>query len=465
MDDIGRSSVGFYGWVENFRPLTQILMQSINFGGNDLDLSPLPLILSLVIYSLVSVKYISTLSSDNNQFYITIGSIGALLNPFYLQNLSFKYDVLSMTISMCLIMLCFISTKISLWRFITHILLIVSSLCFYQASIGLFLSLTVIEVLRYSRDAYSKNIKVKTIYASISIRIFEVLFSYLIYSLIVKFAMAQYINQYTLENSRLIPLNVSAIDILLKNIEIFYTYRISIYFNSMPSWLVYIIAASLISVVISIASKYIFTKNNDCENKLKKLPIAMILIVSPVLVLVFSSIHLILLAHPVKDPRVLVSFSALTLFICSLPALSMHARRLLSLVSLLFVLFQFNYSYSYGNALNALDKYETFITTLMAMDISDADPNGKLNLQVTGKMAYPENALIVIKKYPSIENLLDRPLIRNWYWTSFQLRRFGIKNPKGGITEFSEITNGVLLKERTEYTLVRQNNNLIVNFK
>jgi hypothetical protein len=109
------------------------------------DFSPLPQIGAIAVLS-----YLSVLVA--RKFKLCGAVIAALAtlplgaNPFFLENLSFKFDSLPMALSMFLVLLPILSTKADNWRsWVTGTLFLTAGLCFYQPSINAFLVFLMLE--------------------------------------------------------------------------------------------------------------------------------------------------------------------------------------------------------------------------------------------------------------------------------------------------------------------------------
>lgn len=143
MDDYIRSYSGQYGWVANLRPLGELLYRIINLGPPATSAGPLYLLLSLLIGSAVNVM-IARSFGVRSPFWTALATLPVLGQPYFLQNLSFNFDGILMTSGLCLALLAALAAKESrtALRSLTSILILLTSLFFYQAASSAFLAIS-----------------------------------------------------------------------------------------------------------------------------------------------------------------------------------------------------------------------------------------------------------------------------------------------------------------------------------
>jgi hypothetical protein len=152
VDDWGHALLGYSQWANDGRPLTDLLMRILGGHPPLVDFSPLPQIGAIAVLSYLSVLVARKfkLCGPINAALATL-PLGA--NPFFLENLSFKFDSLPMALSVLLVLLPVLSTPADTWRsWIAGILLLTASLCFYQPSINAFLVFLMLELVFLQLD-------------------------------------------------------------------------------------------------------------------------------------------------------------------------------------------------------------------------------------------------------------------------------------------------------------------------
>lgn len=424
IDDLGRSSFGYFGWGSNGRPVADFIMSAIHgFTEYNTDISPMPLIIALVIYSLVSVAYVENLNPNLTNTAKITASLGFIINPFFLENLSYKYDVLPMMASMSVLLLAFLNYRKSFLTFFVGFISVIISLSCYQATIGFFICLSIIEFTSNSYVHRGRKKDLINCYLVGLSRFSQLALGYLIYIKLIQPLFAVSSDAYTAKHSETVSLSSDGFYIAFKNAQIFID-RIVLYVDSVPSWVLTI-------AMISLAFSYLYISLAIAKQKsLISIVSAAITVISPVLIFAFSIIPLLSLKYPVVDPRVMISFSSLSFIVIGGWVIHNKSSRVMTFISIIYIAFSFTYSFAYGNASQALKKYEDYIASSIASDIKEADPQGKLRVQTIGYMNYPYQSINAISNYPSMRYLLPRYLNNNWYWGYLKLSEFGIRNKR-----------------------------------
>ncbi|MGT6149579.1 glucosyltransferase domain-containing protein [Escherichia coli] len=142
LDDIARTVDGYYGWSIDGRPLADLIYFILSYGGRIVDLFPVAQILS---YMLVGVSaFILCRYFGLSGVYAVIISLPAFASPLLLGNMLFRYDSINMSLSILSAVMAFITSNHENKYFrLVSVPLIASSMCLYQASIGIFVSATI----------------------------------------------------------------------------------------------------------------------------------------------------------------------------------------------------------------------------------------------------------------------------------------------------------------------------------
>lgn len=460
IDDLGRSARGYYGGSSNGRPMADLIMFLIGFGGINVDLSPLPMMIAVVVFSVSSVHFVTSVKKDHGVYYSVLLPISIIINPFILENLSYKYDVVTMIVSMSSILIAYSGFNNNKTTYLFGTFFALISLLCYQAAIGLFASLAIFEFIFVT---YNNSIEKKTLKACFllaSSRFFQLLTAIILYKLIISVFFPHDGNDYAIKHSEIIPFTHDGLEILLNNLYNFFKMTTT-YLSSVPFPILVLMTLLTIGSLIYIAVKTWNVKSSY------GMVASAVIITSPLLVYLFSIAHLLLLKHPVVEPRVLISFSAITLMPFYLSFTHGKLKRVSTCLLALFVAFSYTYSYAYGNALKSVKSYEDYVSMSISTDIKKIDPDAKLLIQTSGFMDYPPQAMLTIEKYPSIKKLLPRYLNNNWSWAFHQLRRFGIKNNPAWITsdKVKDLKNMNLLVNRNDYEISSNKEVLLIRLK
>ena len=152
VDDWGHALLGYSQWANDGRPLTDFLMRILGGHPPLVDFSPLPQIGAIAVLSYLSVL-VARKFKLCGPMVAALATLPLGANPFFLENLSFKFDSLPMALSVFLVLLPVLSTPAGTWRsWVTGTLLLTASLCFYQPSINAFLVFLMLEFVFLQLD-------------------------------------------------------------------------------------------------------------------------------------------------------------------------------------------------------------------------------------------------------------------------------------------------------------------------
>jgi len=320
LDDFGRYTLGYTSWSSNGRPFADVIMMAINFGKPLVDLSPLPILLSLFFLSLTGVLLAKKFMPQRSvSFYVVVTCL-LISNPFFLENLSFKYDILAMSLSICFIMLCFIHNNNRSLGFFMSTFFIFVSLGLYQSTIGSFI---ILALTGASLNLQVKKLSTKKILKELAIRMMQLLLAYAFYNIFIIRNLIH--DEYSHAHSEIIHINSNGFHIAYDNFCA-YISLLSTYFRSMPITMLYLYAIFFIALSIFIAQR--FYKSN------RGIALSVLSIGIPLVILYLSFAPMIILKSSVISSRVMTSFG-ITLF--SLGILSHCIPNKFKIVSYLYI--------------------------------------------------------------------------------------------------------------------------------
>jgi len=146
LEDWRRLLDGSFGWSGEGRPFTELLMRVLNLGNPLMDLSPLPQIGAIALLSYNAVL-ISRKFSIKPPLVAALAAFPIGGSPFFLENLSFRFDSLGMAFSMLLALIPILTTnKLSAKAWIIGTCCIFLSLGFYQTGINAFFVFLIVEL-------------------------------------------------------------------------------------------------------------------------------------------------------------------------------------------------------------------------------------------------------------------------------------------------------------------------------
>ncbi|MBT1800745.1 glucosyltransferase domain-containing protein [Enterobacter kobei] len=449
-DDILRSQQGYTNWDINGRPLADLMMKGLFlFGDNIADISPLPLILGVILFSASSLYYARTNLSEFSPYTSAVIMFFIIANPFFLENLSYKFDSLPMLVSVAVLFIPFFHFKSGVSWFAASVSAILVSLCIYQASIGFFVALSIIE---FMRGVFVSNASKFSELKRASLRLTQLLIAYAIYSPISK----HYVwGSYNIKHSEIVGFNKEGI-VDAANNAVMYLGKISL-MASQAKWIVCAVLVAVVFYTLRITITSI--KNNGYSAFFN----AFIITFSPVILLFVSFAHLSLLKYPVTDNRVLVSFSGVMLFAAISSMSISKSKQTLPVIAFILCLFPFVFSFSYGSALKYQAEYDKVLSSELAREISIIDPDAKAKVFILGTQPSSVQRANIIKRFPAIETLVPLYYSGGW-WGTFMIHMYGVKNEFTGTKDLDQVCDMKLRYRNQTFSLFSLENKIVVSF-
>lgn len=437
IDDLARSLYG-YGWKSDGRTFATLLMQFISGGEKISNLSPYTNMMAACILAFTGY-YSCIITGIEKDYIFKLSSLIVLTSPFMLENLTYKYDSLPMSISIAAVSLPFL---LSGWRFI-----IVSGigvcvcLLTYQASLVVFFIMAGIVL----SNSLIENKKTLTKIYCISSAI---VFGGILTSLTNIIIPPEFAGRNKLIFSALNPISE-----LKKNISNAIDYT-SLAFSG-GYFFVYIII--FLSFIIS--SLYILKHYHLKPRIIASLLITLLCCVS------FPIINILLL-NPWWTARIFIGFPfSIIALIAIIERVHPSANRY---ISFLLIIISLPLMASYSNALNAQNHYTDKIISRM---FDGVDTEGKYIL-VNGTFPRSPEAKIAINNNPILKIMLPIYLSNGWSWGGHLLEKQGIidgykylytkESRERYIEKICDFTE---LKKSGNYILRTNGDIIIVDFK
>lgn len=422
VDDIGRTTHGYLSWDDNGRPLTSLIMKLVTTSSSMIDVSPLPQLLGMIVFCAVIDFTAKRLGVDSGLNRITIVA-ATVSTPIIFENLSYKFDALTMLLSASTFMVApLITIRRKIYDVVVKSLLIVAGLSMYQANMPFYVISSICFFISLQKISTQTSIN-ETIKNIISL-----LIGYFIYSaVIVKIYVT---GNYSLEHSKL--LGIDDLGRVFDTI-IFYIKMLGLYYNGVELY-------SLIALLIIAVASLLFNFRASNDGALKSLCGIIKIIAIP---LAFFSVLLpiSLLKYPVLHPRVLMPFCGVVFLLCYL-SLSLSGllkkSSMLVLISIIFPAYVF--SFIYGNALAEQNKFEEVLTSSIYNDLSRAknQPNDKIFFG--GNPLKSPVVQRIEKEKPLISELIYPTFKPQWMFANMYLNRYGIG---GRYSDLNEVKGGV----------------------
>ena len=404
IDDISRNIAGYARWADNGRPLAEWIIKGMSFGGKVINISPMPLLLSMLTM-ITSCYYYCFITKLEGKFRVVLISLSLIVSPFYLQNLSYKFDVftMSLSVSLSVVSAALLLKNKSFINFATSILLLVFTLSLYQSSVNIFIALTCLNcIILKSTD------NITTLLKNISVYILALTAALIIYKLLIA---SIYVSGAYSTNHAQLALNIKG---LAFNVSENYKIDTSMILKALSGFL-----GGIFAITLSIAIAMSFT--NAFQRKTINTTIATLICIFGVLLSVIGV--LFILDEPVVYPRVLVGFSGLMFF--SVYIISSSANRWTFFTPIPLIFSCFIVSYMYGNSLQAQKSKEEFLFYSMAKDITSSQNITKIRFN--GLTSFPQPVQNANEKIGIIGMITPSYIRSDWMFGAFIFNSMGIK--------------------------------------
>lgn len=413
-DDILRSANGEPYWGVLGRPLSDVVVMALGFGsGYVIDAFPFSLILAGALLGSSSLILYSRFALQRG---LSSGIVFSLfsLSPFFLQNLSYRFDCFPMMLGVFLAALPYsvIVSSLRPWmRVAASNVCLVMALSLYQATINVFLSLCAIEIIYLLYTGKSGTDALK---ASIE-RALSAALSMLIY---MKGVTPFYLSKNV--HSDLVTKAENPADSLMHNIDRFWNIANSLMNQSFfMAWMLALLVA--IAGLIILAMKVIKSE----ESSLSKL-VAFPVVAIGIIVTIFSVTGpFVFVDKTVVAPRVMMGLPGLMLLIAYL-ASAIGNRKASAFACIIPVVFSLSYASAYGNA----SKSQRSLEEKVFYEISSSIPrnlNGK-KVYISGQVATSPATEMEFKRFPSLKWMV-MPL---YSWSGMvMLKQYGIEAEMG----------------------------------
>ncbi|MDD9221590.1 glucosyltransferase domain-containing protein [Enterobacter kobei] len=408
IDDMARAIGGQTGWSVNGRPLADLTFNILNFFTINADSSPMPQLMACAIMSYV-------MFATWKRFIPSTGSYGVIftsqiiLSPLFLANLSFKYDAVTMALSVLFCVLPFtLKLRGKIFALIVNVSLIIASLSLYQASISVYIVYATLSFL-VSKD---KDVIIKLIKDALTL-----VFGYSMYSY---FIASNYLTgEYNLKHSVVVsPVETNFLEVVKFNLLSFY----KIIDFMFKGW--YAATMSIMIIMFMLSISLIIINNIKARDFVRvvistcAIPVMLLCCIGPV----------IFLKEPLFSPRVMIGFGAVILAITvvsvnSFPALKKSFFCIIFIQAFSCAML----SYTYANTLRYQHEYENNITTQLISDLYINELQDIDNFIINGVIVISPQGLISTQKYPIIRYLIPRLVVEDSSWGMTRFIHSGLR--------------------------------------
>jgi hypothetical protein len=428
IDDLGRARAGYLGWTTEGRPLSNFVVETLNLGTPISDLSPLPQLLALLLLAYLAVA-IGRKFDVPGTWRAPLILAPLVANPFFLENLSYKFDVLPMVLATALSCMAVTAIPRETWRGLLGSLALLATLCLYQPAVNVFLVFTIAELVMGQR----RLLPMRELLATLATRGGQLLLALLAYKSV---AAATVKGHYAKSHGILVPVGDLA-HTAYRNLDDFWRYVLHTLTGLWAApMMAFIVAGALAGLFWSLRYTVSGWRKASAPTRLAML--AIILLLPPALVLAPWG-PMLALQTPVLAPRVMIGVGALgaigLLFVWTILADMRTPPAWQVAVLTLPVYGLLTFGFVYGASLKLQDEFERRVAAQLSTDLSRVaaqHPISEYSLQ--GSLGYAVVVRHTIKKYPLIAQLVPVYLTQGWGWGNEELRNFGVDIPHASAT-------------------------------
>ncbi len=440
VDDTFRSMTGRNGWAQLGRPLSDFVFYIFSQSTNMVvDAGRLPLIISC-LFMAHSIVYLSKTTFKNTTYLTLIICSLCYITPFFVQNIAYTYDCLSMVMSLyfCIIGACICYNAQSGWH-VYSLLMLIASLCFYQTSVMAFP--VILSSIYLYKKLEENNSCEMALARGCSIFIA---------------AMALYVTiiaRVTIKTSRgeSVFSTHDPISSLLKNIGLYYDLFANSYGNLTNLIAIVMIVATFVSLVAY------FLRHTEKTNV--KLFRALIIITLVVMFAISPMIPNVLLAESLILPRVLTAFG------CSVFAFSLIIySRFKSgyILALLLIFISVTTSFVASSTIKKQNERDVKIADLIYLEINNNPALRIANTTFIGTMSDSRSTIVNSKSYPLARYISNK--MYDWT-TSMYLANIGLDNVNFSFARSHDMEMAKISRKLNDSIIIKRKEFCIINSK
>ena len=399
-DDLKRALIGRTGWDSTGRPLTTLLMKLLQCYDHALvDISPLTQFGAIAVLAWIGVL-IARRYAIGSPWMAALVAFPLGAQPFFLENLSYKFDALSMSLAVFLALLPIIALRDDRRGWWLGIVALFASLNFYQAAINAYLIFILMDlVLAQLHDKPPRELMRHFLSRAVQATV-----AMLIYQLLIGI----HVNGWVKQKSEKIH-SVAQVSLVKTNVVDFYSF-IGHSFNE--QWWRYfapvLILIALFPIAVGIHYAIKVRRTQPAWVSAILFAVSFLL---PVAALACVLGPMLLLVKPPIVPRVLVGVGALLAagLIVMQAALRQWRRPDIWTLSVAGVLAigMCSFASAYGNALSEQRNYEDRIAARLADDFAEFQVRYASNLLLLdGSAGYSPITAHVIEQFPLMRDLI-----------------------------------------------------------
>lgn len=451
VDDLGRAAVGYKGWGNFSRYLTNVL--AAIFHGNSFltDISPWGQIVAMLLMAIAGVMLLYIIYGRKKFRWWELLVVSMLaLNPYFLQCLSYKFDAPFMAVAVLGMIMPFLmrgrlAKGDKWWLYGGSVLLGVLVTCMtYQAALGILPMITVVLAVRMwgQKDDWRQIGKFVGVTA----------LGYGVGLLIFKLFIMRLVDDYVVTA---VPGLAEIIPQTLGNLWQYYNYVLA---DFTKIWL------GLIGLVVIGAGAALVLG----AKRPKWLAALVAVLAMGVLGLVCFGIYVVM-EKPLFEPRAMLGVGVL---ICLLAVLAVEERKLeqagwrylygAGVAAAVVLAYLFGvFALTYGNALAVQKEYTDFRIAEVAMDLAEELRPGEV-IETAGTIGHAPAIRSASQEYPILARLVPIELEAG-YWGQYKMiRYYGLSAVEGNMFAQPAPEDFPIVKEGWYHNLRRQEGSNVV---
>lgn len=411
-DDLSRSLYGITGWNNDARPLTEKLVSFLCGGAPLGNIAPLPLLLSVLFLAYTLTLYAKRYLPCDKRL-IPALSLGFLViaNPFFLSNLSYQFDNVTMTLALCAAILPYvIPERRALYKvFLFSFFMCMITFTTYQPCCGIYISLWFVELFFMLFDTRIDALRLFIRAAACGLSV--IIYKYVILNRYIRpgsggWQPVAYQFSWHTEGGIFSAVKQNFLTFL----SFIREYLLGV---SAPLTLLF---CTLILLGMGVTAQKLYRLKKPLPQKAFSL---IYLVFLPIGVTLSSILPLLVLTPSIFSisAHSLICLSGLELWIglmlfalyCKLPRLSM-------LFFLPCFLFGFTFSYTFGNAMTSQKQYEEYLAGCIIHDAAVLNADSTYHtLALAGKTPRSPETARLSEKYPLFRRIVPSHLTDSSY--------------------------------------------------
>lgn len=393
-DDMRRSLSGL-GWKYDGRHFASFLMSKLTGGGRISDFFPYSTIFAAFIFALAGYIISFVLGLEKGAK-LKFSTLILLINPFLLENLSYRWDAIPMALSVLTVVVPFLFIS-SFYRFtILSVIGLCLTLFMYQASVVIYPLMVLVMLVHYS---ISKK-KLSDFLNLLKLSVLSAVVALVLY--------------------KLLSIALPVLSIGERGLPIFFGKNFVSDFtqNAEGAWLLiksafsrYYTYVFILSVLLGLWGymKFVIDKGFILNKVLIPICTFLILITIPAI--------LLFLKDPWHVARILVGFPFLLYLLLML--IDNVSPKAVSIISVLFIFLALPLMSAYANALKSQNSLEVSVAQNIVQTVH---VDGKL-MAFDGKLQFSPETHVALEKFPLLEHIVPSYMNKNWMWGSMIFNR------------------------------------------